>query len=381
MTLLLSWAYHRIPACRPVGFEQRHFPVAERWIGYEPPRDREETRLRGWRRTLNRLGITDVSVFVFQHYSLTSYSAVASREYRHVARRMSAPLFSNSGVAPGGPCCQTIWIEAAHSVSASEHRRDACSRRALGQGEWYLDFLQGWYEMWQGRAAHRLPLDLHPDLRPSRSYLEWYFQWANLVLVGRGDEQDQLVQHVPLDLPVFDLPAPQLHQPEDGHLPEVRPRGGRQIRVRNRRGGRAGRGRGQGPEQEPVQEPPVQDPQVQEPPVQEPPVQDPPVQDPSEAGPSHGIAHGSPTDWYQSFIGDPQVGPSAQAESSAQAPRRVDDTTSLESASHDDLRGSMRPYMSDTSSDAPGDDPPQGRGRRVRRLPSCGTGGCLEAPC
>ncbi|MED6197945.1 hypothetical protein PIB30_061606 [Stylosanthes scabra] len=34
--------------------------VHMRWIGYEPPRDREETRLRGWRRTLNRLGITDV---------------------------------------------------------------------------------------------------------------------------------------------------------------------------------------------------------------------------------------------------------------------------------------------------------------------------------
>ncbi|MED6140792.1 hypothetical protein PIB30_096893, partial [Stylosanthes scabra] len=179
--------------------------------------------------------------------------------------------------------------------------------------------------------------------------MEWYFQWANLVLVGRGDEQDQLVQHVPLDLPAFDLPAPQLHQPQDGHLPEVRPRGGRQIRVRNRRGGRAGRGRGQGPEQEPVQEPPVQDPPVQGLPVQEPPVQEPPIQKPpmhpSETGPSHGIAHGSPTDWCHSFIGDPQAGSSAQAVAftplSLQAPRRVDDTTSSESASHD----------------APGDDP------------------------
>ncbi|MED6148045.1 hypothetical protein PIB30_049506 [Stylosanthes scabra] len=103
-------------------------------------------------------------------------------------------------------------------------------------------------------------------------------------------------------------------------------------------------------------------------PIQEPPVQEPSMH-PPEAGPSHGIAHGSPTDWYQSFIGDPQAGPSAQAGSSAQA-----------SASHGDLRGSMRPYMSDTSSDAPGDDPPQGRGRRVRRPPACGTGGCLEAP-
>ncbi|MED6212197.1 hypothetical protein PIB30_080882, partial [Stylosanthes scabra] len=259
-----------------------------------------------------------------------------------------------------------------------------------GRGEWYPEFLQGWYEMWRGRAVHRLPLDLHPDLWPSQSYLEWYIQWANLVLVGQGDEQDQLVQHVPLDLPVYDLPAPQLHQPEDGHLPEVRPRGGRQFRVRNRRGGRAGRGGGQGPEQEPAQEPPVQDPPVQVPPMQEPPVQQAPVQDPpthpSEAGPSHG----SPTDWYQSFLGDPQPGPSAQAGSSAQAvactpssfqaPRRIDDTTSSESASHGDLRGSMRPYMSDTSSDAPVADPLQGRGRRVRRPPDCGTGGCLEAP-
>ncbi|MED6219326.1 hypothetical protein PIB30_034760 [Stylosanthes scabra] len=98
--------------------------------------------------------------------------------------------------------------------------------------------------------------------------------------------------------------------------------------------GRARRGRGQGPEQVPAQEPPA--------------------------------------------------GSSAQAVAftplSFQAPRRVDDTTSSESTSHGDLRGSMRPYMSYTSSDAPGDNPPQGRGRRVRRLPACGTGGCLEAP-
>ncbi|MED6162191.1 hypothetical protein PIB30_068098 [Stylosanthes scabra] len=95
---------------------------------------------------------------------------------------------------------------------------------------------------------------------------------------------------------------------------------------------------------------------------------------PSEARPSHGRAHGYPTDWYQSFIDDPQ------ALASTQAPRGVDDSISSESASHGDLRGGMWPYMSDTSEDAPGDDPPQDRARRVRCPPPCGTGGCLQAP-
>ncbi|MED6116441.1 hypothetical protein PIB30_100371 [Stylosanthes scabra] len=275
---------------------------------------------------------------------------MARPESRYVARGMSAPLFSHSGMAPGRPCRQTIRIAAAHSVSAPEHRQDACSRRSLGPGG----------------VAPGVPTGLVRDV---------------------ARESSPSIAPRPSSRPtaISDLSG----VPEDGHLPEVRPRGGRQIRVRNRRGSRAGRGRGQGPEQGPVQEPPVQEPPDQEPPVQEPPIQEPPMH-PLEAGPSHGIAHGSPTGWYQSFVGDPQAGPSAQAGSSAQAvafaplsfqaPRRVDDTTSSQSASHGDLRGSMRPYMSDTSSDAPGDDPPQGRGRRVRRPPACGTGGCLEAP-
>ncbi|MED6137932.1 hypothetical protein PIB30_069635 [Stylosanthes scabra] len=47
VTFLLSWVYHRIPAFRSHGFEQQRFPLVERWIDYEPLRDREETRLRG----------------------------------------------------------------------------------------------------------------------------------------------------------------------------------------------------------------------------------------------------------------------------------------------------------------------------------------------
>ncbi|MED6106660.1 hypothetical protein PIB30_006285 [Stylosanthes scabra] len=44
----------------PDGSDSR---VHMRWIDYEPPRDREETRLRGWRRILNRLGIHEVRNF------------------------------------------------------------------------------------------------------------------------------------------------------------------------------------------------------------------------------------------------------------------------------------------------------------------------------
>ncbi|MED6148694.1 hypothetical protein PIB30_055271 [Stylosanthes scabra] len=148
----------------------------------------------------------------------------------------------------------------------------------------------------------------------------------------QGGEQDQLVMDIPPDLPIYDLPAPQLHQPEDGHLSA--------IRVCNRRGGRAGQGRGQVPVQEPVQELPQ------------------PVQEPV-------IADFQTHDAYLTAF---------------RGPRRVDDALSSGSASHGNLRGGMRPYMSDTSEDAPADDQPQDKARTVRRPPACGTGGCLQAP-
>ncbi|MED6141205.1 hypothetical protein PIB30_100959 [Stylosanthes scabra] len=309
---------------------------------------------------------------------------MARPEYRYVARGMSAPLFSHSGVAPGGPCRQTIRIAAAHSVSAPEHRRDACSRRSLGPGGVVPGVPPG---LVRDVARESSPsISPRPSSRPT----------AVSVLSG-------VVRPVGKSGPcgtggrAGSACAARFPRSSRGHLLNCTRRASDQsaqpergpCRAGQGTGARAGSGSGAPSSGAPVQEHPVQEPPDQEPPVQEPPVQEPPMH-PPEAGPSHGIVHGSLTDWYQSFIGDPQAGPSAQAGSSAQAvaftplsfqaPRRVDDTTSSESASHDDLRGSMRPYMSDTSSDAPSDDPPQGRGRRVRRPPACGTGGCLEAP-
>ncbi|MED6189424.1 hypothetical protein PIB30_095830 [Stylosanthes scabra] len=57
----------------------------------------------------------------------------------------------------------------------------------FGRGEWYPTFLKGWYDMWDAREEAQLPIFPNADLRPSRQYLRWYFSWARLVLVGRGD--------------------------------------------------------------------------------------------------------------------------------------------------------------------------------------------------
>ncbi|RYR01477.1 hypothetical protein Ahy_B06g080349 [Arachis hypogaea] len=57
VSLLLSWAYHRIPLLRPDGFDTRRFPLVERWVQYRPDNARDERRLRHYRCILNGIGM------------------------------------------------------------------------------------------------------------------------------------------------------------------------------------------------------------------------------------------------------------------------------------------------------------------------------------
>ncbi|MED6168737.1 hypothetical protein PIB30_014426, partial [Stylosanthes scabra] len=119
------------------------------------------------------------------------------------------------------------------------HRHDG----RWGKGEWYPTFLQGWYDMWRDRARSRLILEMPVGgVRPSRQYLLWYYQWANLTLRGFRDLVVPAAPFIPGDV-VDGIPkAPDMVQPEDGELPEVHSRVARRRRAPARRG----RGRGQG---------------------------------------------------------------------------------------------------------------------------------------
>ncbi|RYR46355.1 hypothetical protein Ahy_A07g032089 [Arachis hypogaea] len=60
VSLMLSWAYHRIPLVRPDGFDARRFPLVERWVPYRPDIATGESRLRQYRCTLNEIGMLNV---------------------------------------------------------------------------------------------------------------------------------------------------------------------------------------------------------------------------------------------------------------------------------------------------------------------------------
>ncbi|MED6112108.1 hypothetical protein PIB30_058713 [Stylosanthes scabra] len=110
----------------------------------------------------------------------------------------------------------------------------------FGKGEWYPTFFRGWYDMWRDRAQSNLDLDMAVGgVLPSRQYLLWYYQWAHMTLIGRGDPSMPAQAMVP-DYALHEIPdAPDMVQPEDGELPRVH------LRVTRRRRAPSGRGRGQ----------------------------------------------------------------------------------------------------------------------------------------
>ncbi|KAL4328535.1 hypothetical protein AHAS_Ahas13G0209800 [Arachis hypogaea] len=110
------------------------------------------------------------------------------------------------------------------------HRLDGI----FGRGEWFPHLLGGRHEMWDARADHRLPIYHHIDMRPSLPYMTWYLQWAHTELFALGDQYLVPAGVVPEDLPIHHSLAPDLHQPEDGHLPELRPAAGAQASCRRR---------------------------------------------------------------------------------------------------------------------------------------------------
>ncbi|RYR29767.1 hypothetical protein Ahy_B01g054276 isoform B [Arachis hypogaea] len=103
------------------------------------------------------------------------------------------------------------------------HRHDG----RFGQGEWFAHFLGGCHEMWDACANHRLHIHHHIDLYSSLPYMIWYPQWAHIELFGRSYQHLVASGVVPDDLPIHHSDAPNLHHPEDGDLPELRPAAGR----------------------------------------------------------------------------------------------------------------------------------------------------------
>ncbi|KAL4344475.1 hypothetical protein AHAS_Ahas11G0182100 [Arachis hypogaea] len=193
VSLLLSWAYHHISMLPPDGFDTRRFPLVERFVAYRPDNARDEHRLRHYRRTLKGIGILNVEWMPYADLQLHGL----------------VPPMIKGGNGP-------LNID-------QMHRHDG----RFGQGEWFAHFLGGCHEMWDACANHRLHIHHHIDLYSSLPYMIWYPQWAHIELFGRSYQHLVASGVVPDDLPIHHSDAPNLHHPEDGDLPELRPAAGR----------------------------------------------------------------------------------------------------------------------------------------------------------
>ncbi|RYQ98518.1 hypothetical protein Ahy_B07g086248 [Arachis hypogaea] len=224
VSLMLSWAYHHILLVWPDGYDARRFPLVERWVQYWSDNATDESRLRQYRHTMNGIGMLNVEGTPYADPQLVGLVPPAIAEADPLAA-VICPLLCSAIVE---------WHQVDRVVRQFNglqhlptrplniddmHRLDG----RLGCGEWFPHLLGAWHEMWDARADHRLPIYHHIDLCPSLPYMTWYLQWAHTELFGLGDQHLVPAGVVPEDLPIHHPVAPDLHQPVDGHLLELRP--------------------------------------------------------------------------------------------------------------------------------------------------------------